>query len=31
MEPIAGNKQQSSLYDYHDVSDMLDKALMIWN
>ena len=26
MELIAGNKQQSSLYDYHDVSDMLDKG-----
>ncbi|HBF3623791.1 MAG: hypothetical protein ACLTJE_09925 [Enterocloster bolteae] len=27
MELIAGNKQQSSLYDYHDVSDMLDKGI----
>ena len=27
MELIAGNKQQSSLYDYHDVSDKLDKGI----
>ena len=24
MELIAGNKQQSRVYDYHDFSDMLD-------